>query len=158
MLLSKVQNQIRTLSTKPSRVDIDSKVKGQSARIKVRSYGCYLWECIRHSFQTESSASSPTVSRPKRTARAKPISMADLDSEDSNDSDLDDDDLKAIAEAKVAFNLRNDLFDWYFSEDWFSLANCLKHSIWNMFTVRFIHTRNPWYTPTTIHEQARTIK
>ena len=37
--------------------------------------------------------------------------MADLDSEDSNDSDLDDDDLKAIAEAKLAFNLRNDLFD-----------------------------------------------
>ena len=27
--------------------------------------------------------------------------MADLDSEDSNDSDLDDDDLKAIAEAKL---------------------------------------------------------
>ena len=83
-------------------MDIESKLKGESTGIRVRSYMAAIHQSKQITlFQIESHVGSLAASRPKRSARTKPVSMADLHSEDSKDSDLDDDDLKAIAEAKL---------------------------------------------------------
>ena len=84
-----------------------SEKKVQSSTVKVSALVLFVHESNNY-FQAVTMASATTLTWPRWTKRSKPISAVDLDFSDSNNSDLDDDDLKAIAETKQAFKLRND--------------------------------------------------